>query len=411
VSPWLVRDALKVPDALRGETLGAFYLMAVALPFVISTAGLRGVMEAHQRFGAINVVRTTVGIFSLAGPLLVLPLSRNLVPVVAVIVAGRITSWAIHVVLCLWTVPQMRGGLALRTELLRPLLSYGGWMTVANVINPIMVQMDRFLVGALVSTAAVAYYTTPYELVTKYWFLSNAVLGVVFPAIATSFAHDAGRTVVIFGRGVKYVFLILFPLTLGSVCLAPEVLGLWLGPEFAHQSTGVLRCLAVGVLLNGLAQVPSAMLQGVGRPDLTAKLHLVELPLYLVAAWLLIGSRGIEGAALAWTARTALDFVLFFGAAGAVLPGSAAAVRRVVRALVLALAVITVCALPPSLAVRAPLFLLAAGASSAFVWRLVLTPGEKSWVLARLAQRRAVASVEAGTGVREGSELAAPSLG
>src|SRR5258707_8804568 len=58
ISPWLVRDALRVPAPLRGEALIAFDLMAIALPFVISTAGLRGIMEAHQRFGPINLVRT-----------------------------------------------------------------------------------------------------------------------------------------------------------------------------------------------------------------------------------------------------------------------------------------------------------------------------------------------------------------
>ncbi|MBV8231175.1 MAG: oligosaccharide flippase family protein, partial [Planctomycetaceae bacterium] len=68
ISPWLVRDVLRVPGALRAESRGAFVLMAVALPFVISTAALRGVMEAHQRFGLINVVRSAVGLFTLIGP-------------------------------------------------------------------------------------------------------------------------------------------------------------------------------------------------------------------------------------------------------------------------------------------------------------------------------------------------------
>jgi len=90
--PWLGHSALKVPAEIRSETLGGFYLMAVALPFLIGTAGLRGVMEAYQRVGAVNVVRTVVGLFSLLAPLVVLPFSRNLVVVVGVVVAGRIGS-------------------------------------------------------------------------------------------------------------------------------------------------------------------------------------------------------------------------------------------------------------------------------------------------------------------------------
>ncbi|HMB02534.1 MAG TPA: flippase [Isosphaeraceae bacterium] len=410
ISPWLVRDVLRVPGALQAESRGAFVLMAVALPFVVSTAGLRGVMEAHQRFGPINVVRAAVGLFTLIGPLLVLPFSRSLVPVVAVICAGRLASWAIHLWLCFRTVPGMRRRFALRPDLWKPLLCYGGWMTVANIINPLMVQMDRFLVGALISTAAVAYYTTPYELVTKYWFLSNAMLGVIFPAFATSFVRDRSRTALIFGRGVKYAFLTLYPLTLATITLAPEVLALWLGADFARQSTRVMQWLALGVLLNGLAQVPSALMQGIGRPDLTAKLHLVELPPYLLVAWHLIGTRGIEGAALAWTARTALDLVLFFGTARLVLPGGAAAIRRLARALGLALPVMAACALPPGLGVRAPLLLISLGGFALAAWRLALTPEERGLILGQLAAPWAPDRAGTGRGGLAPLEVTAPAM-
>jgi O-antigen/teichoic acid export membrane protein len=352
--------------------------MAALLPFVITISGLRGVMEAHQQFRSINIVRMATGLFSLLGPLLVLPFSRSLVAVVGVMAAGKLISWLIYLVLCLRTVPGMRTGFTVRPEEVRSLLGFGGWMTVANVINPLMVQMDRFLVGALVSTAAVAYYTTPFELVTKYWFLSNSVLGVMFPAFATSFVGDRGRTELIFGRGIKYVFLILFPLVLVTVAFAHEVLTLWLGADFARQSTRVLQCLALGVFLNGLAQVSSALLQGVGRPDLTAVLHVVELPFYLVTAWFLIRTRGIEGAALAWTARTALDLVLFSWAARRVLPASAEAVRRLTWALGLTLPVIAVCTLPTDIAFRITFLVCVAVIGLTVIWGLVLKPEEKA---------------------------------
>jgi O-antigen/teichoic acid export membrane protein len=378
ISPWLVRDVLRVDGPLRGEALGSFLVMAALLPFAISSSGLRGVMEAHQRLRAINIVKMATGLFTLIGPLLILPFTRNLVAVVGVIAVGKLAAWLASLILCLRTVPGIGRWFAPRLELVGPLVRFGGWMTVANIINPIMVQMDRFLIGALLSTAAVAYYTTPYELVTKYWFLSNPVLGVAFPAFSTSFVHDRARTRRIYGRGVKYVFMILFGLVLGTVALAPELLGVWLGAEFARRSTFVLRCLALGVLLNGLAQVPSALLQGIGRPDLTALLHVVELPFYLVVATALIRSHGIEGAAVAWTARTAFDLIVFFGAACWVLPGGAEIARNLARALGLVIPLLATCALPAPLTFRGPFLLLVGVAAVLFAWRQLLTPEEKA---------------------------------
>src|SRR6266576_92951 len=79
ISPWLVHSALNVPDALEPEMLQAFRLLALSIPFVITTAGLGGLLEAHQRFGLINALRVPLGVFTFAGPLLVLPFSKSLV--------------------------------------------------------------------------------------------------------------------------------------------------------------------------------------------------------------------------------------------------------------------------------------------------------------------------------------------
>ena len=88
LSPWLVHRALNVPGRCSRETLQSFRLLGLSLPFVITTAGLRGLLEAHQRFGLINALRVPMGVFTFAGPLLVLPFSKSLVPVVATLVAG-----------------------------------------------------------------------------------------------------------------------------------------------------------------------------------------------------------------------------------------------------------------------------------------------------------------------------------
>ena len=99
------------------------------------------------------------------------------------------------------------------------------------------------------------------------------------------------------------------------VCLfAEEILQIWLGADFVTESTIALQLLAVGVLVNSLAYAPFALLQGIGRPDLPAKFHLIELPVYIIVVWLMVSHYGISGAAAAWTLRAALDTLLLFWA-------------------------------------------------------------------------------------------------
>ena len=93
---------------------------------------------------------------------------------------------------------------------------------------------------------------------------------------------------------------------------ANEGINIWLGDEFSDRGTTVLKFLVVGALINSLAYFPFAMLHASGRPDLTAKLHFVEAPIYLLIAWISITKYGIEGAAFAWVFRGIVDTVILF---------------------------------------------------------------------------------------------------
>ncbi len=322
ISPLLVNDILKISQALQFESLKSFYLLALSIPIVISANGLRGVLEAHQRFDLANKVRIPLGIFTFLGPLIVLPFSNNLFPVVAVLVAIRFLAWGVNFLLCLHLIPALRHDIRLQRTMIRPLISFGSWMTVTNIVGPLMVYMDRFFIGALISVTAVAYYATPYEVITKLGFIPAALVGVLFPAFSTTMIQDQARTARLLGRGINYIFLALFPLTLIIVTGAHEGMVLWLGAEFADNSVFVLQWLAVGVFVNSLARVPSALVQGAGRPDLTAKMHLIELPFYLFTLWLLLGIYGIKGAAIAWVVRVGIDILILFAIVQWLLPNT-----------------------------------------------------------------------------------------
>ncbi|HYT23453.1 MAG TPA: flippase [Candidatus Polarisedimenticolia bacterium] len=310
ISPWLVHSALNVPDALEPEMLQAFRLLALSIPFVITTAGLRGLLEAHQRFGLINALRVPLGVFTFAGPLLVLPFSKSLVAVVGTLVAGRIVVWAVHLSFCLRVMPALRHGIALQHAAVRPLLRFGGWITVANIVNPILVSMDRFLIGAALPVAMVGYYTAPFEAVTKLWMIPSSLTATVFPACSTLGTERKKELEMLYSRSIKYLFLVLAPISLVLFLFAGQITRFWLGHDFAEKSTVVLQILSVGVFINCFAHVPYCFLQALGRPDTTAKLFVIELAPYAVFAWLMIRQGGIVGAATAWSIRVVVEVFL-----------------------------------------------------------------------------------------------------
>ena len=377
ISPWLVHDILKIPRALQDETLKAFYLLAFSIPVVISATGLRGVLEAHQRFDLTNIVRIPLGMFTFLGPLIVLPFSNSLFPVVAVLVAGRLLTCGVFLVLCLRLIPILRHSIRPQRTMVWPLISFGSWMTVTNIVGPLMVYLDRFLIGALISVAAVAYYATPYEVVTKLWLISGALTGVLFPAFSTTMAQDQDRTARLFSRGINYVSLALFPLALIIITLAHEGMTLWLGVEFADNSAIVLQWLAVGVFINSIAHIPFALVQGAGRPDLTAKMHIVELPFYLLILWWLLGVYGIKGAAIAWVVRIGIDTLILFVMVQWLLPDTKAFIRDSLLRIIIAVCIFIMAGYITGLFLKG-LFLV--GVLTVFIvvtWRWLLATEER----------------------------------
>lgn len=316
LSPLLVQNLLKTPPGLQMEITRAFYLLSFSVPFVISTAGFRGVLEARQKFGIINIVRVPMGIATFAAPLLVLPWSKDLTAVIGILVVMRFVFWLTYTILALRDLPSLLHRIVIDTRLLPMLFSFGAWMTVSNIVSPIMQYLDRFLVGALLSLSAVAYYATPYEVVTKLLILPGALVGVLFPAFSTALVTDRERAGTLFRRAVKYAVLILFPVTLLMVFFAQIGLNIWLGPAFASHSSRALQWLAIGVFANGLANFPFSLVQGAGRADITGKLHLLELPFYVATVWILTKEFGIQGTAFAWTIRVIVDAVLLFWISG-----------------------------------------------------------------------------------------------
>src|SRR5260370_3776173 len=96
--------------------------------------------------------------------------------------------------------PALRHGFALKLSLVHPLLVLGGWMTVSNLVSPIIVYLDRFLIWALLSVSTVAAYTVPFGMVTRLTVIPGAMAGVLLPPFAFARCQEPDITALLFGR-------------------------------------------------------------------------------------------------------------------------------------------------------------------------------------------------------------------
>jgi O-antigen/teichoic acid export membrane protein len=279
---------------------------------VAVSSSFLGVLEAAQRFDLVNTVGLPASVSAFVLPLLGLMGGLGVPGIVALILISRLVTLAALVVFALRVFPELRR-VSMTTNQLGRLTRYGGWVTVTSVVGPILTYLERFLVASLVSMAALSHYTASYEAVMRLLIVPISLTMSLFPAFSALAGTGAReRLGAILMRSVKYVLLALAPLVLALVLFAEEILRIWLGSDFAAHSTVAMQILAVGLLVNSLAHPPYGLLQGIGRPDIPAKFHVLELGLYVPVAWFLVSRWGIAGAALAWTLRATVDAVLLF---------------------------------------------------------------------------------------------------
>ena len=312
LADWFTTNALAIPPDLWAETATTFRLLALSVPLVIVTTGLRSVLEAYQRFDLVNLARLPLSVLTFVSPLCVLPFSDRLNWIVLSLLAVRAVFFMVSVVLVRLVNPDLLKRIHWDKRYLRSMLGFGGWMTVTNLVGPFMMYLDRFAIGSALGMAAVAYYVTPYELVTKLLVIPGALVGVLFPMFSSSLISDQDKVAPLFWAGVRWIFIGLFPAALVLCAFAAEGLAMWLSEAFAQNSSAVLQWLAVGVLINSLAFVPFGFIQAAGRPDLTAKLHLLELLPYLGLLWFGMAQFGLLGVAVVWTARVTFDAIAMF---------------------------------------------------------------------------------------------------
>jgi O-antigen/teichoic acid export membrane protein len=307
ITPWLTGQALNIPPQYQPESKVAFLLLAASIPFIVLAACLRGLLEAADRFDRANQVRIGGSLLNYLAPLALLPFTNDLAALAAIMAAGRVLVLAALLVFALEALPQLRHLRGLAADAVRPLFAFGGWVTISSLTAPIIMVADRLFIAGFFTMVAVTYYVTPYEIVTKLWLFSASLMGALFPVISKAASSDPRAVWPIIARSSRYLVAATVPAVACVLVLGREFLHVWVGESFALQSTAVAKWLAVGVLFNVVAQSPITAVQAAGRPDLVAKLQLVQLPIFLALAWVLLHTFGTVGVAMAWSARVTVE--------------------------------------------------------------------------------------------------------
>lgn len=288
----------------------ALKIISLAIPCVVLTAGVKGVLEAHGEFKMISLIAIPTGVLMFVAPVVVLLFTSDLTYIFISLVTVRFFQLGIFIYFS-----GLKNYITFRYPFtkaaLKEVLVFSGWITVSNVISPLMAYMDRFFIGARLGLDSVSYYVIPFDVISKVKILPRAILSILFPEFTKANQNSRQPNAKnLMTQSMLAIFLILLPPLSIIYVFSFEIMALWIDSDFAKNSSGILEVLCIGFMINCIAFVPFGFVQSKGRSDITAMLHMLEAVLYFPVLIFLMDYIGIMGAAISWSLRVLLDLVV-----------------------------------------------------------------------------------------------------
>lgn len=311
-----VQNLIHHSAGLEAEITISIFLLSLTIPVQAVSATYRGVNEAFENFRGISLVRMGLGIANFFGPYVIVQYTSRLPWLVASLLLSRLMALSVFKCLAIRCVHrQCRQDRLVfhqidEKAIKRSLFSFGGWFTVSSIISPLLTQGDRFLIAGLLSATAVASYTIPYDVVVQSLLIVGAVSSVAFPSLTNEMQENPKTYKADFYRWLGRIALAMLLVTSVLAFSFPYILPLWIGPQLPIESVRIGQILCIGVYANSIGSLYFSLIHARGRSDVTAILHIIELPIFIICLYIFIEAYGVYGAAWAWVLRMGADALM-----------------------------------------------------------------------------------------------------
>jgi len=384
---------LSPEQARTGKYLLLIISAYIACGFPFSVFG--AVANGFQRRYLNGVIAITTHLLVAVVNVVVLLLGYGLVELVACTTAIRLLSYLGYRLNAYRVFPALRVSTRyLRLSRLKELTAFSVFMFLIDLANKLNYATDVVVVGAFLSTAAVATWAVAQRLTDITKGLTDQFNYTLFPLVVDrATVGDDERLQVILLHGTRFSLAMVLPVCTLLGLFAEQIVSLWVGPRF-NDSVPIIRILAVIVIVRVGNSTAMSLLRGGGKHRVLTASNLTIAIANVVLSVILVQRYGLIGVALGTLIPLAVVcvFVLFPVACRTVNLGVSAALGRAVwPSLWPAVCMATVVVFSRGFAPKgfiASAFLAIAAALFYLVLFLFLAVGseERNWYFAKLRQ-------------------------
>jgi O-antigen/teichoic acid export membrane protein len=301
-----------IPDELLRPARIAVLLSSLTLSASLLTGVFGGIVIARQRFDLSSGAAIATEGLRVLVLVLALLAGHGLVAVAAIQLGAGVLRLATSFFFSLRVYPELRPSFSGGSRLhLRHIFSFGLGSIGLAIAERVILQTDALVIGWFLPVSMVTYYAIAWNLTNYARQTVNAVAFTVVPRVSALEgvgSMDKARQFILLGSRVATLGLL--PIVITFLFRGSTFIGLWMGPQYAEWSGGVLIIISLPLVFAAGRRVMTTALMGLSVHRFLLAPFAVEAVMNLTLSIMLVQDYGIMGVALG----TAIPGVIINGA-------------------------------------------------------------------------------------------------
>lgn len=303
---------LRETSEIYAEMFRIFWLLSFSIVFSLLNVSTKSYLEGMHLFRDINIYKTLTGLTIFVFAYYITKQSNDIIYITLMILIVRI----LHFYLLLKNILKLESFSLeykyFNISMLKELFSNGKWFAISNIIGPLTMYMDRFIISGLLAASIFNYYALSMEVAVKILIFPMSIMSVFFPILVTYYNERNFDSI---RKTTKKMYLyIFFLIGLPLILLfnySELFLTLWIDENFALNANHTFRIILLGVIVSSLTQVSFTLLQATKKAKSTGLVHLYTFIPYAILLFLMTKEYGLNGASYTWIGRSILVFIIF----------------------------------------------------------------------------------------------------
>jgi O-antigen/teichoic acid export membrane protein len=291
------------------DTKAMVYIFG-ASTILTSFGGLfRAVFHAFEKMEYDSLLTILQQVIVVAIGLTLLFLGYDLIQVVSVYLLGGIINvvFSLMVMVKKFEKPEFEVDFAFWKTLIRNAIPFG----LAAIFVIIYVRIDAVMLSMMVGDAPVGWYNAAVTLILGLSFIPGVFLGVFFPVFSKFHMSSIDSLKNAYEKTFKYLFIILFPIGIGTTLLADKFILLLYGDQYTH-SIIALQILIWWNVFGALNWLFGTILLSINKEKIVAVSTGIGAILNVILNLFLIPIMSYVGASITTVITEILLFALLF---------------------------------------------------------------------------------------------------